>query len=440
MPTETAPSPLPAANAEEATEETCDAVVIGGGPSGVVAAMRLAEAGWHVVLVERSAFPRRKVCGEYLSATNWRLLRRLGVWDAFRHAAGPEIQRVALFARRDSPPIAPLPRAAADPTDTHREGAEAWGRALSRDRLDLLLLDEAKARGARVLQPARCTSVERERGVWRCDVDVDGGEAVQLRTPIVVAAHGAWARSSLPTLPPSPPATDRDLLGFKAHFEGAELPVDLMPLLAFPGGYGGMVTCQGGVVSLSCCVRRRTLAAARDRTGLPAGDAVLEHIRRATPAVARTLDPATRKGEWLSAGPIRPGRRRLYRDGVFAVGNAGGECHSVVAEGISMAMQSGWLAADALLGVADSRPLGEASQLTHAGSEYKRTWDREFGGRLRAASLISAWAMSAPMIAASAPVVRVFPSLLTLGARLAGKSRITCLKSNETPDAAEAPQ
>ncbi|HTT07381.1 MAG TPA: FAD-dependent oxidoreductase, partial [Gammaproteobacteria bacterium] len=56
-----------------------DAVVIGGGPAGSTAALRLVLAGWTVALVEKSSFPRRKVCGEFISATTLPLLRALGV-------------------------------------------------------------------------------------------------------------------------------------------------------------------------------------------------------------------------------------------------------------------------------------------------------------------------------------------------------------------------
>src|SRR5438034_10940200 len=80
--------------------QRCDALVIGGGPAGATTALLLARAGWSVVVIERQAFPRRKVCGEYLSATNLPLLDRLGVGAVFRDMAGPPVRKVGLFAGR----------------------------------------------------------------------------------------------------------------------------------------------------------------------------------------------------------------------------------------------------------------------------------------------------------------------------------------------------
>ena len=76
-----------------------DALVIGGGPGGATAARLLAEAGWSVAVVEKAAFPRRKVCGEYLAPTNYPLFRHLGVLDAFMRSAGPEVRRIELVLK-----------------------------------------------------------------------------------------------------------------------------------------------------------------------------------------------------------------------------------------------------------------------------------------------------------------------------------------------------
>ncbi|MDX8437582.1 hypothetical protein RFN25_29680 [Mesorhizobium abyssinicae] len=47
-----------------------------------------------MAIVEKSAFPRRKVCGEYISASNIAQLDRLVVGCAWRANAGPEIHRL----------------------------------------------------------------------------------------------------------------------------------------------------------------------------------------------------------------------------------------------------------------------------------------------------------------------------------------------------------
>src|SRR3954452_14387915 len=88
-----------------------DAIVIGAGPAGSTTAILLARAGWSVAIVEKSSFPRRKVCGEFISATSMPLLRDLGVLGDFLHQAGPEVRRVGLFAR-DASLAAPMPRPA----------------------------------------------------------------------------------------------------------------------------------------------------------------------------------------------------------------------------------------------------------------------------------------------------------------------------------------
>ncbi|HEV3003240.1 MAG TPA: FAD-dependent monooxygenase [Pirellulales bacterium] len=394
-----------------------DAVVVGGGPGGATAALLLARAGWSVALVERRAFPRRKVCGEYLSLTNWPLFERLQLADALNALAGPEVSQVALMVGSTTV-VSELPR----------PGAANWGRALSRERLDTLLVDEARRAGGDVRQPGRVVNLARIRGGHVCRVVAgEAGDACELHAAIVVAAHGSWEPGPLATQPPRVLPRAGDLLGFKAHFRHSRLPDGLMPLVSFAGGYGGMVHCEGGRVSFSCCLRRDRLESLRGQPGQAAGDAVFEYVLAACPAARTVLDGAQREGPWLAAGPIRPGIRPRYDDGVFVVGNAAGEAHPVVAEGISMAMQSAWLLAERLTadgGRVRSRRARDEAAVDRAGRDYASRWRHAFAGRIRAAAAVAHWAMCPMAVHAALPLVRRCPSLLTWGARRCGKARV----------------
>ena len=108
-----------------------DAIVVGGGPSGATAAALLAQAGWRIAVIEKTPFPRQKVCGEFISATTWPLLRQLGIAASLLEIAGPVVRRVGLYAG-DAMVSAELSAPA--------ERADEGGRALGREHLDTLLI------------------------------------------------------------------------------------------------------------------------------------------------------------------------------------------------------------------------------------------------------------------------------------------------------------
>src|SRR5713226_9123716 len=56
-----------------------DAVVVGAGPGGSIAALVLARAGARVALVDKAAFPRDKACGDLVGPRGVGLLAELGV-------------------------------------------------------------------------------------------------------------------------------------------------------------------------------------------------------------------------------------------------------------------------------------------------------------------------------------------------------------------------
>jgi flavin-dependent dehydrogenase len=389
-----------------------DAIIIGGGPGGAVAALLLAKAGRSVAVVEKSRFPRQKVCGEFLSATNLELLRQLGVAGKFSKLAGPKITSVSLFAG-ETILTSPMPRL--------ESRGETCGRALGRDQLDTILLQHAADAGATIFQPWSATELVRSENGFVCRIaERETQQGRELQSNVVIAAHGSWENGNLPTQLTKNLAKPGDIFGFKARFRDSQLPAGAMPLLVFPDGYGGMVHTDGGRTSLSCCVRRDRLERLRKKnSAASAGETVLAHIKHSCRGAREALAGAKLDGQILSVGPIRPGIRKAYQNGIFLVGNAAGEAHPVIAEGISMAMQSAWLLGERL--VAQKNKNLSPRELDEIGREYSVLWKMNFAPRIRAAACFAHLAMRPATANALLPLLKLFPQILTIGARWSGK-------------------
>ncbi|MBK7471489.1 MAG: FAD-dependent monooxygenase [Betaproteobacteria bacterium] len=399
-------------------ESRYDAIIVGGGPAGATAGILLAQAGWRIAIVEKARFPRRKVCGEFISGTTWPLLRQLGVAGELLELAGPAVRRVAVYANA-AMVTAGLPAASGQRADA--------GRAVGREHLDAALLRRAAAAGADVWQPHALAEVVAAADGYTCTtVDQDARATHTLHTPLLIGAHGSWESGALPTQDFRRSPAAADLFGFKAHFRHSALPTDLMPLLAFPGGYGGMVHTDGGRVSLSCCIRRDRLQQCRRQwPAMKAGAAVLAHIGASCRGVALALAPAALDGPWLSAGPLQTGLRTFGSGGIFTIGNAAAEAHPIVAEGISMAMQSAALLCGRLLAHPELR--GETPVASHVferiRDDYARDWRANFSRRLHIAALFAPLFMRPESARIATAVLERIPLLVTAGARWSGKTR-----------------
>jgi flavin-dependent dehydrogenase len=266
--------------------------------------------------------------------------------------------------------------------------------------------------------------LEEQDGLYRCLVrEQTSGVDREVLARVVIAAHGSWDSGALPTHVGRRSPRPADLFGFKAHLRNCDLPEGLMPLLAFPGGYGGMVHTDQDRVSFSCCIRRDCLAGLRRGRPEDAGEVVLEHVAASCHGLRRALRGATRAGAWLASGPLRPGIRLTGRRGLFTVGNAAGEAHPAVAEGISMAIQAAWLLTRRLT-TWHRRHRGEGQAALEAiGRDYAADWRRCFAPRLRAAAVVAHWAMRPAAVTSALPLLYCFPGLLTWGAILSGKAR-----------------
>lgn len=151
--------------------------VIGGGPAGASAALRLAQLGRRVCLVERVAFPRQHV-GESLPPSIWPILQLLGVSErvaqsGFVPAPGSLLQWAGAFERRGMDGVHP-------------------GLLVDRGRFDAMLLQAAQAVGVQVLQPARAYRPVRNATGWDIPVRTDQ-RAYRIRARVLLDAAGRQA-------------------------------------------------------------------------------------------------------------------------------------------------------------------------------------------------------------------------------------------------------
>lgn len=346
-----------------------DVLVIGGGPAGATAALLLARAGRSVAVLEKAPFPRSKVCGEFVAASGLRL------GEIPEDLCSAPIRRLELWAGKAALG-APLPAPHA--------------RTLARETLDAFLLERAARAGAVVHQPVKAVAVD------------------EIPARVVIAAHGSWEPGSLPTQPRHGPQAGADLLAFKARFRGCDLPPHAIVLVPFAGGYGGIVELGDGAATFACCVRRDALENSR-RPGMAAGDAVFQLALQSSARMRAAFGGAAREGAWRAAGPLRPGARPLWREGVFTVGNAAGELHPIVGGGIASAIESATLLCRELIAG------GTEEQIA---ARYAAAWRPRFARRHRVSALLAGLAMRPWSQAAAGALLGWSPSLLTLAARL----------------------
>jgi flavin-dependent dehydrogenase len=148
---------------------------------------------------------------------------------------------------------------------------------------------------------------------------------------------------------------------------------------------------------------------------------VLRHIRQSCEGVADALRRAKLRDTWYAAGPIKPGIRSAFADGIFRVGNAAGEAHPIIADGITMAMQSAWFLCHTLIHEQDQ--LANASALAGAGRAYSANWRGHFAGRIHAAAAFAHTLMRPGSAALAVALPKRFPALLTFCAGLSGKTK-----------------
>ena len=185
-----------------------------------------------------------------------------------------------------------------------------------------------------------------------------------------------------------------------------------------------MVVADHGVLTIACCIRADRLESLRRASpGVSAGRVVGAMLARECVGVATALEHAKQEEPWLAAGPLNPGIHLKSHEEVFRIGNAAGEAHPIIGEGMSIAMQSAWVLCGHL--VRASTPPGTLSSASQRAirDSYAADWRQFFGPRLRLAAVFAYVAMRPGFFGPTWVLLRQFAPLLKYAAELSGKVR-----------------
>jgi flavin-dependent dehydrogenase len=176
--------------------------VIGAGPAGSTFAVRMAELGHDVCLIERARFPRSHL-GESLSRGVLPLLETIGVRAAIEQASFQRLRNVHVNWE-SGPQI--------------REDPREEGLLVDRGAFDALLLERARGLGVRVLQPAFIRAQNKDDRGWRLEIEAEG-EIIRLHADFLADARGRAAGAA-----GRKATTSCRTIALYAYWRGADIP------------------------------------------------------------------------------------------------------------------------------------------------------------------------------------------------------------------------
>jgi geranylgeranyl reductase family protein len=361
-----------------------DLVIVGGGPAGVVTALYAARKGLTTLLLDKSRFPRDKICGDAVSGKAIAVLRDLQLEDAVANLAGVRFRKVVFGSAKHVEAEVDLERA--------RKRDLVVGYVIRRSVFDAFLFDRARAAATTCLEEFEVEDLLFDDGRV-CGVvgsDKSSGLKREFRGRVVVGADGYRSIVARKT---GSYTIDRAhwlvaIRRYHHNVKGLSDRIELHYVSAVTPGYfwifpvdDGLANVGLGMLASVMKKKRVNLTEALDAT---LGD------RFFAPRFAES-EPVEKPIGWhLPVGSIH---RRCHGPGYLLVGDAAGLIDPFTGEGIANAMHSGRIAASAAARALDAGDVGTASL-----ARYDRDlWDG-IGDELRVSTKLQRIAGLEPLL------------------------------------------
>lgn len=331
-------------------------IIIGGGLAGLINAVHLAKNGLQVLLIEKYAYPRHKVCGEYISNEVLPYLQALG-FNPFDYGA-KKITDFTLSTPGSRSVSIKLP---------------LGGFSISRYCIDSELAKLAKQYGA-MIRHATVKDIQFENDQF----EVLTNQKESFTSELVIGAFGKRSNIDVKMKRdfisrPSP------FLGVKAHYKG-DFPEEAVGLHNFKGGYCGISKVENDHINLCYLADFKSFKKFKNiddfQKNVVSQNAFLRHA-------FENYELAFEKP--MSISQVSFASKQPVENHMLMCGDSAGMIHPLAGNGMSMAIRAAQMASQQILrfmsGKIDSR----------AGLEkaYARLWKKEFGARLKAGHLIA---------------------------------------------------
>jgi geranylgeranyl reductase family protein len=353
-----------------------DVVVVGAGPAGSSAAYWLAGAGLDVALIEKTSFPREKVCGDGLTPRGTRALVDMGIdvseANGWLHNRGLRVIGGGQRLHLDWPELTTFP---------------PFGLVRPRADLDAMLARQAVKAGARLYEQTSVTEplVDARGRVVGVRGRTADKKPVTFRAPLVLTCEGVSGKLAqhvgvhrndkrplgvaVRRYYTSPKTNDDYLESWLELWEGRPGQSALLP------GYGWIFGMGDGTVNAG-------LGVLNSSAGFQKTDyrAMLTRWLDNTPAEWGLREENATCPTRGAALPMGFNRTPHYVDGLLIVGDSGGSVNPFNGEGIPYAMESGKFAAEAVVN-ALGQPEGPARE--RALAAYPKRLQDEWGAYYR---------------------------------------------------------
>ena len=342
--------------------QSCDVLVIGGGPAGTTVAPLLAEQGYRVVLLEKARHPRFHI-GESLLPANLPLFERMGVADEIK-AIGMEKWGAEFVS----------------PSHDHTmsiQFGEAWDKSMpyayqvKRAEFDTILLRNAEKKGVEVHECCKARAVDflpdNAGAIVRAEYQDGRQQEWQARFVVDASGRDTFLANRFQIKHRNPKHNSSAIYG---HFSGAwrheGQAEGNITIFWFEHGWFWFIPMQGDVTSVGMVTWPYFMKTKGQRS--------IEQFMRdgmaMCPALTLRMKNSVLVNEIEATGNFSYVSERNHGENYMMLGDAYAFIDPVFSSGVMLAMNSGFIAADAI-DTCLRKPAQAAAALKHFDAQMK---------------------------------------------------------------------